>query len=166
MTQVKIKLNGGIMPKKATDGAAAYDLYVPNDVTLIGWRQVVNLKFSIELPKGYAATIQPRSGFSAKGIEVEEHFTLDDGSIRTESVRVDGDVARGLIDADYRGEVGVILHFMSLYSNNERLHYTIKKGTRIAQMQIVQVPQIELVEADELSDTDRGEGGFGSTGSR
>lgn len=166
MTQVKIKLNGGIMPKKATDGAAAYDLYVPNDVTLIGWRQVVNLKFSIELPKGYAATIQPRSGFSAKGIEVEEHFTLDDGSIRTESVRVDGDVVRGLIDADYRGEVGVILHFMSLYSNNKRLHYTIKKGTRIAQMQIVQVPQIELVEADELSDTDRGEGGFGSTGSR
>lgn len=154
------------MPKKATDGAAAYDLYVPEDVTLIGWRQVVNLKISIELPNGYAATIQPRSGFSAKGIEVEEHFTLDDGSIRTESVRVDGDVVRGLIDADYRGEVGVILHFMSLYSNNERLHYTIKKGTRIAQMQIVQVPQIELVEADDLSDTERGEGGFGSTGAR
>lgn len=166
MTQVKIKLNGGLMPKKATDGAAAYDLYVPEDVTLIGWRQVVNLKISIELPNGYAATIQPRSGFSAKGIEVEEHFTLDDGSIRTESVRVDGDVVRGLIDADYRGEVGVILHFMSLYSNNERLHYTIKKGTRIAQMQIVQVPQIELVEADDLSDTERGEGGFGSTGAR
>ena len=154
------------MPKKATDGADAYDLYVPEDVTLIGWRQVVNLKISIELPNGYAATIQPRSGFSAKGIEVEEHFTLDDGSIRTESVRVDGDVVRGLIDADYRGEVGVILHFMSLYSNNERLHYTIKKGTRIAQMQIVQVPQIELVEADDLSDTERGEGGFGSTGAR
>ena len=166
MTQVKIKLNGGLMPKKATDGAAAYDLYVPEDVTLIGWRQVVNLKFCIELPTGYAATIQPRSGFSAKGIEVEECFVLDDGSIRTESVRVDGDVVRGLIDADYRGEVGVILHFMSLYSNNERLHYTIKKGTRIAQMQIVQVPQIELVEADDLSDTERGEGGFGSTGAR
>lgn len=166
MEQIKIKLNGGIMPKKATEGAAAYDLYVPEDVTLIGWRQVVNLRFSIELPKGYAATIQPRSGFSAKGIEVEEQFTLDDGSIRTETVRVDGDVVRGLVDADYRGEVGVILHFMSLYTNNEQFRYTIKKGTRIAQMQIVEVPQIDLVEVDELTDTDRGEGGFGSTGTR
>ena len=163
---VKIKLNKGIMPKKAHPSDAAFDLYVPEDVVLQHGRQIIDLKFSIELPMGYAATIQPRSGFSAKGIEVEECFVLDDGSIRTESVRVDGDVVRGLIDADYRGEVGVILHFMSLYSNNERLHYTIKKGTRIAQMQIVQVPQIELVEADDLSDTERGEGGFGSTGAR
>lgn len=166
METVKIKLNGGVMPQKATEGAAAYDLYVPEDITLIGWRQVINLRFSIELPKGYAATIQPRSGFSAKGIEVEEQFTLDDGSIKTEMVRVDGDVVRGLIDADYRGEVGVILHFMSLYSSNERFHYTIKKGTRIAQMQIVKVPQVELVQVEELSETDRGEGGFGHTGTR
>ena len=166
MEIVKIKLNGGVMPQKATEGAAAYDLYVPEDIKLIGWRQVINLRFSIELPKGYAATIQPRSGFSAKGIEVEEQFTLDDGSIRTEMVRVDGDVVRGLIDADYRGEVGVILHFMSLYSNSERFHYTIKKGTRIAQMQIVKVPQVELVQVEELSETDRGEGGFGHTGTR
>lgn len=164
--EVKIKLNGGIMPKKATSGAAAYDLYVPEDVVLIGWRQVVNLKFSLELPEGYAATIQPRSGFSAKGIEVEEQYTQEDGSIRTEIVRVDGDVVRGLIDSDYRGDIGVILHFMCLYTNNEQFRYIIKKGTRIAQMQIVPVPQVELIEANELSDTDRGAGGFGSTGGK
>ena len=164
--EVKIKLNGGIMPQKATAGAAAYDLYVPEDIKLIGWRQVVGLKFSLELPDGYAATIQPRSGFSAKGIEVEERFEQPDGSIRTSMVRVDGDVVRGLIDADYRGEVGVILHFMCLYADCEQLRYTIKKGTRIAQMQIVKVPDVELVEVGELSETDRGDGGFGSTGTK
>lgn len=165
MKTVKIKLNGGIMPQKATAGAAAFDLYVPEDIELVGWRQVVGLKFSLELPNGYAATIQPRSGFSAKGIEVEEQFERPDGSISISMVRVDGDVVRGLIDADYRGEVGVILHFACLYTNNEVLRYTIKRGTRIAQMQIIKVPDVELVEVEELSETDRGEGGFGSTGS-
>lgn len=166
MKQVKIKLDGGIMPRKATEGAAAYDLYVPEDIEIKGWRQVVDLKFSIELPEGYAATIQPRSGFSAKGIEVGAQYIKDDGSIRCEIVRVDGDVVRGLIDADYRGKVGVILHYACLYSSVDRVKHIIKKGTRIAQMQIVEVPKVELVEVSELSDTDRGEGGFGSTGTK
>ena len=167
MTQVKIKLNGGLMPKKATDGAAAYDLYVPEDVTLQCGRQVVDLKFSLELPMGYAATIQPRSGFSSKGIEVEERFYPFGEEAVMSTTRVNGDVLRGLIDADYRGSIGVILNINTLGAIfNEEWHYILKKGTRIAQMQIVQVPQIELVEADELSDTERGEGGFGSTGAR
>ena len=150
------------MPKKATEGAAAYDLYAPEDVMITGWpRQIIGMKFSMELPEGYAATIQPRSGFSAKGIEVEER----DGSERN-MVRIDGDVVRGLIDADYRGEVGVIVRFAYDYTLSETHKFFIKKGTRIAQMQIVEVPRVDLVEANELSDTDRGEGGFGSTGTK
>ena len=165
MTEVKIKLNGGIMPVKATAGAAAYDLYVPEDVMITRWpRQIVGMKFSLELPEGYAATIQPRSGFSAKGIEVEEQSLQGDGSIKIETVRIDGDVVRGLIDADYRGDVGVILRFSCDYTYSKVQKFVIKKGTRIAQMQIIKVPQVELVEVDELSETDRGEGGFGSTG--
>jgi dUTP pyrophosphatase len=158
MEQVKIKLNGGIMPKKATKGAAAFDLYVPEDVEVKGGRQIVNMGFCMEIPHGYAATIQPRSGFSAKGIEVK---------VRTEDggwgdYRLDSDVKRGLIDEDYRGNVGVIL------MTREYVHSAtiIKKGTRIAQMQIVEVPHVELIEAEELSDTDRGEGGFGHNGAR
>lgn len=165
MTKVKIQLKGGIMPKKATDGAAAYDLYAPEDVVIKNGRQIIDLKFSIELPQGYAATIQPRSGFSAKGIEATKMFV--DGSFSAdaeEGVRVNGDVTRGLIDCDYRGNVGVILKASVKANPYEKM--VIKKGTRIAQMQIVEVPQIELVEVDELSETDRGEGGFGSTGTR
>lgn len=154
------------MPQKATEGAAAYDLYVPEDVELGGWRQIIDLKFSIELPLGYAATIQPRSGFSAKGIEVEEQTIDENGNIQCEVVRVDGDVVRGLIDADYRGNVGVILHFACLYTNTKYRKYVLKKGTRLAQMQIEKVPQVELVEVEELSNTNRGNRGFGSTGTR
>ena len=162
MIEIKTKLNGGIMPEKATDRAAAYDLYVPEDVVIKNGRQIIDMKFSIELPQGYAATIQPRSGFSAKGIEATKMFI--DGGFSTdveEGVRVDGDVIRGLIDEDYRGNIGVILKASVKAHPYEKM--VIKKGTRIAQMQIVEVTQTKLVEAYELSETDRGEGGFGST---
>ena len=160
--EVKIKLNGGIMPKKATVGAAAFDLYAPEDVEVKQGRQVVDMKFSLELPNGYAATIQPRSGFSAKGIDVDRIY--ENGDV-IESVRLDGDVRRGLIDEDYRGKVGVILYLRPFYAGPfEKV--VIRKGTRIAQMQIVEVPQVDLIEVEELSETDRGEGGFGHTGTR
>lgn len=165
--KVKIKLNGGIMPKKAHEGDAAFDLYVPEDIVLQHGRQIIDLKFSIELPIGYAATIQPRSGFSSKGIEVEEHFDPFGEGADINTVRVDGDVLRGLVDSGYRGNVGVILNIHSLGAiYNEDYCHILKKGTRIAQMQIVEVPKVKLVEVDELSDTDRGEGGFGHTGAR
>lgn len=166
--EVKIKLNGGIMPKKAHPSDAAFDLYVPEDVVLKNGRQIIDMKLSLELPHGYAATIQPRSGFSSKGIEVEEHFNPFEGcedSITIE--RVNGDVLRGLVDSGYRGNVGVILNIVQMGCGyNDEYYHVLKKGTRIAQMQIVQVPQVDLIEVDELSDTDRGEGGFGHTGTR
>ena len=161
--KVKIKLNGGIMPQKATAGAAAYDLYVPEDTILKPGRQVIDLKFSIELPHGYAATIQPRSGFSAKGMEVICSYSLSEFNME-EYTRMDADVTRGLIDEDYRGNVGVIVYCK--YGCNPEFTFTLLKGTRIAQMQIVEVPQVELIEVEELSVTDRGEGGFGHTGAR
>ena len=167
MIPVKIKLNGGMMPKKAHLSDAAFDLYIPEDIVVKKGRQIIDLKFSIELPMGYAATIQPRSGFSSKGIEVEEHFDPfgEGADITTE--RIDGDVLRGLVDSGYRGNVGVILNIHSLGAiYNEEYCHILKKGTRIAQMQIVEVPQVELIEVEELSVTDRGEGGFGHTGTK
>lgn len=166
MIPVKIKLNGGMMPQKQHEGDAAFDVFVPEDVILRHGRQIIDLKFSIELPIGYAATIQPRSGFSSKGIEVEEHFDLFGQGADVDNVRIDGDVLRGLVDSGYRGNVGVILNIHSLGAYNEDFYHVLKKGTRIAQMQIVEVPQVDLIEVDELSDTDRGEGGFGHTGAR
>ena len=112
----------------------------------------------MEIPRGYAATIQPRSGYSSKGIEAI--ITDDDpfDGVVTRGGRIDADVLRGLIDCNYRGNVGVIVKVNDYHDT-----MIIKKGTRIAQMQIVPVPEVTLEEADELSDTDRGEGGFGST---
>ena len=158
MEKIKIKLEGGIMPTKGSLFAAAYDLYVPHDVSLSHGRQVIDLGFRMELPHGKAAIIQPRSGFASKGIEVM--MSADGGTAQPS--RLDADVIIGLVDEDYRGHTGAILDVH--YKGEEAV--TLQKGTRIAQMQIVDVPETVLVEADELDmSNDRG-GGFGHTGTK
>ena len=154
--EVKIKLNGGLMPQKQHEGDAAFDLYVPEDVEVTSGRQIVNMKFAIELPKGKAAIIQPRSRCSLKGIEVFN----DNG----ESRYIDADVKIGLVDSNYRGNVGTILQVRN-YGRLYGCKWYFKKGSRISQMRIVDVPEIELIEATELSVTER-DGGFGTTGQR
>ncbi|WP_296316060.1 dUTP diphosphatase [Winogradskyella sp. UBA3174] len=102
-------------------------------------RTIVGTGLFIELPIGTEAQVRPRSGLAAKkGITVLN--------------------APGTIDADYRGEIGVILVNLS----NE--HFTINNGERIAQLVIAKHERAEWVDSIELSETDRGEGGFGSTG--
>ncbi|MFL1010628.1 dUTP diphosphatase [Flavisericum labens] len=102
-------------------------------------RSIVGTGLFIELPVGYEAQVRPRSGLAAKkGITVLN--------------------APGTVDADYRGEIGVILVNLS----NE--DFTIQNGERIAQLVIAKHERAEWSQVDVLSDTDRGEGGFGSTG--
>ena len=102
-------------------------------------RSIVGTGLFIELPIGTEAQVRPRSGLAAKkGITVLN--------------------APGTIDADYRGEIGVILVNLS----NE--NFTIQNGERIAQLVIAKHERAEWEEVEILSDTDRGEGGFGSTG--
>lgn len=137
------------MPTKGTDGAAAYDLYVPADKVIRKGRNVIKLGIAMQLPHSFAAEIEPRSGYSAKGFE---GVTLSD----TER-RFDCDVIHGLIDEDYRGEVGVIV------KNNDE-PFIVKQGQRIAQMIIHRINRTTLVEVDELEESKRGAGGFGSTG--
>jgi len=104
-------------------------------------RTIVGTGLFIELPIGYEAQVRPRSGLAAKkGITVLN--------------------APGTIDADYRGEVGVILVNLS----NET--FTINNGDRIAQMVIAKHERVEWQEVSSLTQTDRGEGGFGSTGTK
>lgn len=140
-----------IMPKKATDGSVAYDLYAPRDIIVRSGRQVIDMMFGIELPKGYEAKIEPRSGYSSKG------FAGALASHMEPNIRFDCDVIQGKVDFDYRGSVGVIV-------NNRDHAFFVKRGQRIAQMTIYRVEDTELVEADELSETDRGTGGYGSSG--
>lgn len=102
-------------------------------------RAIVKTGLFIELPIGYEAQVRPRSGLAAKkGISVLN--------------------APGTVDADYRGEIGVILVNLS----NE--DFTIENGERIAQLVIAKHERAEWIEVEELSETSRGAGGFGSTG--
>lgn len=152
--EVKIKLLDelAIMPKKATDGSVAYDLYAPENLLIKSGRQVIDLHFAIELPTGYETKIEPRSGYSSKG------FAGSAASYMEPDMRFDCDVLLGKVDSDYRGHVGVIV------CNRDCRSFFVKRGQRIAQMTIYKVEDTKLVEAEELSETDRGTGGFGSSG--
>lgn len=104
-------------------------------------RSIVGTGLFIELPIGYEAQVRPRSGLAAKkGITVLN--------------------SPGTIDADYRGEIGVILVNLS----NEE--FTINNGERIAQLVIAKHERAEWIKVEELTETIRGEGGFGSTGTK
>lgn len=150
---VKIKKlsDSAFVPVKATDGSAAYDLFAPCDMLLKSGRQVIDLGFAIELPLGYEAKIEPRSGYSAKG------FAGAAASDMEPDMRFDCDVIVGKIDSDYRGPVGVIV------CNRDNAFF-MKRGQRIAQLTIYSVGIADFVECDKLSDTERSIGGFGHTG--
>lgn len=162
MEDLKIKLCGGVKPQKMHPEDAAYDLFLPSDVQVREGRQVIPLGFCIELKKGQTALIRPRSGFSAKGIEAVITEVVAYAERKT-VCRLDADVLEGTIDPNYRGEVGVILKCdHRLYGRKA----VIPAQTRIAQMLIVETPETRLVESEELSSTDRGADGYGSTGTR
>ena len=158
---------GARLPEKATEGSAAYDLYVAEDIIINPGRQIIPLGFAMEMEQGYEALIDPRSGFSSKGMEgiwIADIGVADENGIQEFnapvcSTRFDCDVIEGKIDSDYRMGVGVIVH------NRETGSYLIKAGTRIAQMTFHKVESVQWEETDELSETDR-DGGFGSTGTK
>lgn len=137
---VKIKLvDGGKLPEYKTEGASCCDCYsrlaTPFVIIPKGARVLINLGFCLELPKGWEAVIRPRSGLS-------------------ESI----DVVTGTIDSDYRGEV------KCRFVNNSGGDFEIKNLERICQMKIQRAERFEFLEVEELSETERGNKGFGSTG--
>ena len=148
MQTVRIKRlsEDALIPLRATDGAACFDLYTPREVAIHKGRNLVDLDLAIELPAGTYAEIRPRSGFSAKGFE-DVH-----------GCRKDADVLHGCIDEDFRGNIKVIV--------KSEDYFVIAKGTRIAQMLIANYLPVELEEAETLSSTDRGADGIGSTGTK
>jgi dUTP pyrophosphatase len=128
------------LPAYQTEHSAGLDLLAAEEATLEpGKRAMVATGLAIALPPGYEAQIRPRSGLAAK-----HGITL----VNTP----------GTIDADYRGEIKVIL------INHGEETFEINEGERIAQMVVAPVTRIEWDEVEELNDTTRGKGGFGSTG--
>ena len=151
--KVKIKLiEGGVMPKKQHADDAAFDCYarVGEKLEIKVYpdsRVRIPLGFALELPSGWEAQIRPRSGLTLKGI--------DNGF--------------GTIDANYRGEVCAIV-----CNNNPSIEkgvklnpcFVIHDGDRICQMVIKKLDEVEFEQVDEISETERGSNGFGSTGDR
>ena len=130
------------LPKYESEGAAGMDLRANIDSAIVLKpleRAIIKTGLFIALPQGYEAQVRPRSGLAAKkGITVLN--------------------SPGTVDADYRGEIGVILVNLS---NQE---FTVEDGERVAQLVIAKHEQAEWIEVTELSTTERGTGGFGSTG--
>ena len=137
-----INKSGHALPKYETSASAGMDLRASISEPLLLKplaRALVKTGLFIELPLGYEAQVRPRSGLALKkGISVLN--------------------SPGTVDADYRGEIGVILINLS----NE--DFVIENGERIAQMVIAKHEQAQFIEVNELSETTRGAGGFGSTG--
>ncbi len=130
------------LPRYMTTGAAGMDLHAAVDETEVlepGEIKLIPTGISIALPEGYEAQIRPRSGLALRhGITMVN--------------------TPGTIDADYRGEIGLIL------INLGKVPFEIKRGDRVAQMVINKLSRAELFEVEDLETTDRNSGGFGSTG--
>jgi len=132
------------LPRRATPHASGFDLRARLERPLVlepGDRALVPTGIVVALPSGHEAQIRPRSGLALKqGLALLN--------------------SPGTVDADYRGEVGVLL------VNLGRESVTVRRGDRIAQMVVQRVPGASLVEVEELPETERGPGGFGHTGTR
>lgn len=164
MNKIKFKRlsEHAIIPKRATNGSIAFDVFVPKDTIIECGRQLVPLEFAIEMPIGYEAKIEARSGFSLKGMEGHP-FHIDGFGRMTVNYnideRYDADVITGKVDSDFRGGISVIV------KNNSDMPFVVTKGTRIAQLTIYySSPDWEFEEVNELSETERGKGGFGHSG--
>lgn len=134
--------NNQNLPSYATSDSAGMDLTatVTEDVVLApGERKLIPTGIAIELPQGYEAQIRPRSGLALKsGLSLVN--------------------APGTIDADYRGEIGVIM------INHSNTDFTVTPGMRVAQMVVAKYERVSWNIVEELGESERGEGGFGSTG--
>ena len=142
--QIKKLSNAISIPKYETLGSSGMDIaaHIENNIIISpGEKALIATGFSIAIPIGYEIQIRPRSGLAAK-----KNITV----LNTP----------GTIDADYRGEIKIIL------INLGKEKFTIKNGERIAQMVLCPVFQANLEEVDELPNTKRGSGGFGSTGTK
>ena len=144
--QVKIKklTETAKMPTRGSKAAAGYDLYVDSEepVTIMpGETKPLFTGIAMEIPEGYFGGVYARSGLATR-----------------QGLRPPNCV--GILDADFRGNIGVGLH------NDSKEPQTIQPHERVAQIIIQPFASVEFIEADELSETERGTGGFGSTGKR
>lgn len=137
--KVKRFMNGVLLPKMGSAAAAGMDFYQPENIVVEPHQtQYVTLGLAMEIPKGFMLMLAPRSSMSKTPLVIPNSF--------------------GVIDADYRGEI------KGIFKNTSDDEYLIQKGDRLLQGILVPVGALNLLEVDELAETERGSGGIGSTG--
>ena len=139
MLKVKLLREGARLPRRATPGSSGLDVYACLDAPIDLTQDVtlVPTGFATEAPRGYDLQIRPRSGLARQGV----------------------DIILGTLDSDYRGEV-----FISMRTFGSTQSFRIEHGDRIAQLVIARVEDLPVVEVGELTGSERGDGGHGSTG--
>ena len=136
--RVKKHSTNAKLPYRSSANAAGYDLYASDDVTIpANGKKLIPTDISLEVPLGFYGRVAPRSGLA-----LNHHL----------------DVGAGVIDPDYRGKLGVLIF------NFSGKEYEVKTGNKIAQLLLEKIITPLVEEVDELESTERGEGGFGSTG--
>lgn len=147
MIKIKRLSDNAKLPTRGSETSAGLDLYATKDVFIPrGATASIPLDISIEIPSNCVAKIEDRSSLAMKGLRT----------------------GAGVVDSDYRGALAVVLHNLSNEDSREPvLHYAgykVKKGDKIAQLLVYEVDLSKPVEVEDLTDTKRGSGGFGSTG--
>lgn len=136
---VKILDESAKLPTRGSEQSAGYDLYSTQDQIIhANGKGLIKTGIAVKIPNGYYGRIAPRSGMSWKN-----HT----------------DIGAGVIDADYRGELGIVLF------NHSKQDLLIHKHDRVAQLIIEKIATPDIIQVDELDNTNRGENGYGSTGS-
>ncbi len=163
------------MPKFAKQGDSGFDMYTLEDTIIkAGETKLIKTGIAADLEEGYEIQVRPRSGVSLNGMKgcyKGGSQYNNSSSIGGLSISVPGlgtieecqpylRVQFGTVDSQYRGDIGIITY------NQENHDVLIPKGTRLAQCVVMEVPKVELVEVFELSDSERGDTGFGSSGTR
>ena len=137
--QIKALHHNFILPIKATKGAGAFDIHMPEAGYANGASKLIGLGFAAKVPEGHVALIFPRSGCGAKhGVELNNTC--------------------GVIDSDYLGE------WKAAIKTKSGLYFQWEAGERVLQFLVVPIALVDLVQVDDLGTTERGEGGFGSSG--
>ncbi|CCL51330.1 TPA: deoxyuridine 5'-triphosphate nucleotidohydrolase [Clostridioides difficile] len=162
---VKIKKlsQDAIVPSYAKEGDSGIDLYTLEDTVIPAKSAVaISTGIALEIPYGYEMQVRPRSGISLKGILFTRDVTVCDKEQLKKQIRksfvVHPTVRLGTVDSGYRGEIKIITY------NEENFEILIPKHIKLAQGVFQQVPRAILKVVDELSNSERGNSGFGSTG--
>lgn len=170
-----MKLNeNATMPKFAKQGDSGFDMYTLEDTIIkAGETKLVKTGIAADLEEGYEIQVRPRSGVSLNGIKgcykVETKTTqlwnnigepLDKNNATIVECQPYLRVQLGTVDSGYKGDIGLITY------NQESYDVLVPKGTRLAQCVAMEVPRVQLVEVFELSESERGNTGFGSSGTK